>query len=55
MSGINLALRETSMKKLTALFLTVCVTAVMMGCGGEEKGGGAKPKETPKPAASDKK
>lgn len=47
------------MKKLTAILLTLCVSAVMMGCGegdtGAKKSGGSTPAATPKDAGKDKK
>ena len=47
-------MRKTSMKKLTAMLLTLCFAMMLVGCGEEGKGGGAKKPEGTKPATDTK-
>ena len=52
MNGTVLAKRKSTMKKLIALFMTLCVSVALVGCGDAAKKDGDKGKA---PAAPEKK
>ncbi len=51
----HLTLRKASMKKLTAILLTLCVSMAVVGCGEGEKTGGKSGTTPPVTKPADKK